>query len=81
MKTTRAQELVGRVGQRRQVVIPRQIFEALNPRAGDLVAFAQQENGVLIKRKRPADSDADLPPERRRSFGARGTAQSINSYG
>ncbi len=63
MKANRAQELVGRVGQRRQVVIPRQIFETLNLRAGDLVAFAQQENGVLIKRKRSAGSDEDLSPE------------------
>jgi AbrB family looped-hinge helix DNA binding protein len=63
MKTTRAQELVGRVGQRRQVVIPRQIFETLNLRVGDLVAFAEQENGVLIRRKRSGGSDEGLSPE------------------
>jgi len=63
MKTTREQELVGRVGQRRQVVIPRQVFETLHLRAGDLVAFAEQENGVLIKRKRSAESDEELSPE------------------
>jgi len=41
MKTTPAENRVGRVGQRRQMVIPRV--------AGDLVAFAEQKNGVLIK--------------------------------
>lgn len=34
-------ERIGRVGQRRQVVIPRDIFERLNMHEGDFVAFAQ----------------------------------------
>ena len=57
MKTTPTQEKVGRVGQRRQVVIPREILQTLNLQAGDLVAFAEQKNGVLIKPKRAADPD------------------------
>jgi bifunctional DNA-binding transcriptional regulator/antitoxin component of YhaV-PrlF toxin-antitoxin module len=50
-------EPVGRVGQRRQVVIPREIFEKLCMREGDFVAFSQQRNGVLVKPKRLVDPD------------------------
>ena len=50
------QEPVGRVGQRRQVVIPREIFEKLNMREGDFVAFSQEGNGVLVKPKRLVDA-------------------------
>jgi bifunctional DNA-binding transcriptional regulator/antitoxin component of YhaV-PrlF toxin-antitoxin module len=42
MKTITTQERTGRVGQRRQVVIPREILEILKLQAGDLVAFAEQ---------------------------------------
>ena len=48
---------IGRVGQRRQVVIPREISDALNIREGDFVAFTKQSNGVLIKPKKPIDAD------------------------
>jgi len=63
MKTTPTQERTGRVGQRRQVVIPREILETLKLQAGDLVAFAEQKNGVLIKPKRAVDPDDTLSPE------------------
>jgi len=63
MKTTATPERTGRVGRRRQVVIPREILETLKLQAGDLVAFAEQKNGVLIKPKRAADSDDTLSPE------------------
>jgi AbrB family looped-hinge helix DNA binding protein len=63
MKTTPTQERVGRVGQRRQVVIPREILETLKLQAGDLVAFAEQKNGVLIKPKRVIAADDTLSPE------------------
>ena len=62
MKTTATQERIGRVGQRRQVVIPREILETLKLQAGDFVAFAEQKNGVLIKPKRMIDSDDTLTP-------------------
>jgi AbrB family looped-hinge helix DNA binding protein len=66
MKTLTTQERVGRVGQRRQVVIPRDILEGLNLQAGDLVSFAEHRNGVLIKpkhtRKPPAHADDTLTP-------------------
>jgi len=63
MKTTPTQEKTGRVGQRRQVVIPREILETLKLQAGDLVAFAEQKNGVLIKPKRAVDEGDTLSPE------------------
>lgn len=60
MKTTTTQERTGRVGQRRQVIIPQEILATLKLRAGDLVAFSEQKNGVLIKPKRVVDSDDTL---------------------
>ena len=61
--TTSMRERTGRVGPRRQVVIPREIFEKLNMRAGDLVAFAPKQGGVLVKPKRAGDADDTLTPE------------------
>jgi AbrB family looped-hinge helix DNA binding protein len=58
-----ARERIGRVGQRRQVVIPREMLETLNIREGDYVAFAQRQNGVLIKPRRVVDPDDVLTPE------------------
>ena len=54
---------VSRVGQRRQVVIPREIFDNLRMREGDFVAFARRGNAVLIKPKRVVDPDDVLTPE------------------
>ena len=45
------------MGQRRQVVIPREILETLKIQEGDFVAFSKQANGVLIKPKRIVDPD------------------------
>jgi AbrB family looped-hinge helix DNA binding protein len=61
-KTTITQERIGRVGQRRQVVIPREILETLKLQEGDFVAFSKQANGVLIKPKRVVDPDDVLTP-------------------
>ena len=61
-KATPTQERVGRVGQRRQVVIPKEMLATLNLREGDFVAFAEQKNGVLIKPKRLVDADDTLTP-------------------
>jgi bifunctional DNA-binding transcriptional regulator/antitoxin component of YhaV-PrlF toxin-antitoxin module len=55
-------EPVGRVGQRRQVVIPRVIFDNLRMREGDFVAFTQKGNGVLVKPKRLVDPGDVLTP-------------------
>jgi AbrB family looped-hinge helix DNA binding protein len=61
--STIQRERTARVGQRRQVVIPREILSALNLRAGDVVAFAEHKNGVLLKPKRTADAGDALTPE------------------
>ena len=61
-KTATTQERIGRVGQRRQVVIPREMLETLNLQEGDFVAFSKQAKGVLIKPKRVVDPDDVLTP-------------------
>jgi len=60
---TATREKIGRVGQRRQVVIPREMLETLNLREGDFVAFTPQANGVLIKAKRLVDDTTLTPRE------------------
>lgn len=60
---TTTREPIGRVGQRRQVVIPRDIFEKLRMREGDFVAFRQMGNAVLVKPKRVVDPEDVLTPE------------------
>jgi AbrB family looped-hinge helix DNA binding protein len=56
-------ESIGRVGQRRQVVIPKDMLETLRLQEGDFVALTQQPNGVLIKPKRLVDPDDVLTRE------------------
>jgi bifunctional DNA-binding transcriptional regulator/antitoxin component of YhaV-PrlF toxin-antitoxin module len=63
VKSASKQERIGRIGQRRQVVIPREMLETLNVREGDFVAFAQTQNGVLIRPRRVVDPDDVLTPE------------------
>src|ERR1017187_7264516 len=63
VKSTTTHERIGRVGQRRPVVIPREMLETLNIHEGDFVAFAQKHNGVLIKPRRVVDPDDVLTPE------------------
>jgi AbrB family looped-hinge helix DNA binding protein len=60
---TSVREWVGRVGQRRQVVIPKDMLETLRLQEGDFVALTQQANGVLIKPKRLVDPDDVLTRE------------------
>jgi antitoxin component of MazEF toxin-antitoxin module len=43
-------------------VIPRDILDALKLQAGDLVAFAEQKDGVLITPKRARSADDTLTP-------------------
>jgi AbrB family looped-hinge helix DNA binding protein len=63
-KTATTPEQIGRVGHRRQIVIPVELFKTLNVQEGDLLAFTQQPDGVLIKPKRAVDPDDVLtPPE------------------
>jgi bifunctional DNA-binding transcriptional regulator/antitoxin component of YhaV-PrlF toxin-antitoxin module len=49
-----------RVGQHRELVLPRAILKTLNLQEGDVVAFAEQKNGVLIKPKRTLNPDDTL---------------------
>jgi AbrB family looped-hinge helix DNA binding protein len=63
MRTATAKERIGRVGLRRQVVIPREMLDRLNIREGDFVALQTQANGVLIKPRPVADPDDVLGPE------------------
>jgi len=63
---TATTEKIGRVGQRRQVVIPREMLKTLNLREGDFVAFSKRPNGVLIKAKRVVDPDDVLTPQEAR---------------
>jgi AbrB family looped-hinge helix DNA binding protein len=74
MKRTPSQKRVGRVGQRRQVVIPREILNDLNVQEGDLVAFSEQKGGVLIKPMRSVDTVTRLRPKEVRVV-RRGEAQ------
>jgi AbrB family looped-hinge helix DNA binding protein len=62
MKTTLTKDQIGRVGKRRQIVIPQDILETLKLQAGDLVAFAKKKNGVLITPSAVADPDDTLTP-------------------
>ena len=63
-KTARpTREKMGRVGHRRQIVIPLEIFEKLQMREGDLVAFSRKGNGLLVLPKRPIDPDDMLTPD------------------
>ncbi len=73
-KATTTQERIGRVGQRRQVVIPRDMLETFNLQEGDFVAFSKQTNGVLIKPKRVVDPD-DMLTQAEAKIVRRGEAQ------
>ena len=61
--TTVTKESVGRVGQGRQVVIPREIFDQLQMRQGDVVAISQKGNTVIVRPKRVVTADDTLTLE------------------
>jgi AbrB family looped-hinge helix DNA binding protein len=61
-KTATTDRKIGRVGQRRQVVIPREIFDNLNMREGDFVAVEQHGRSVVIKPKKLVDPHDALTP-------------------
>lgn len=62
VRSISAREPVGRIGQRRQIVIPQEIFKTLKLQEGDFVAFAKHGNGVLVKPRRLVDPDDVLTP-------------------
>jgi len=47
--------VVSRIGQRRQVVIPKRVFDALKLRAGDFVEVSAEGGRLLMRPKRLVD--------------------------
>lgn len=54
---------IGRLGQRRQVVLPRAICDQLNLQEGDPVEFSVQGGRIVVKPKKLVDADGVLTPE------------------
>ena len=54
---------IGKIGQRRQVVIPKEICEDLGLQTGDFVEVTQVKGTVVIKPKKLVDADDVLTPE------------------
>jgi AbrB family looped-hinge helix DNA binding protein len=54
---------ISKLGQRRQVVIPKEICDELGLREGDFVEVTREESVVIIKPKRLVDADDVLTPE------------------
>jgi len=54
---------VSRVGQRRQVVIPKEVCEKLGLHEGDFVEVTSIQGAVVIRPKRLVDLDDVLTPE------------------
>jgi AbrB family looped-hinge helix DNA binding protein len=54
---------ISKLGQRRQVVIPKEICTELGLRAGDFVEVTSMEGKVVIKPKKLVDADDVLTPE------------------
>ncbi len=54
---------ISKLGQRRQVVIPKAICDALGIREGDFVEITQEKGSVVITPKKLVDADDVLTPE------------------
>ena len=54
---------IGRIGQRRQVVIPKAICEKLGLREGDFVEVAESNDRIVIRPKKLVDLEDTLTPE------------------
>jgi len=48
---------IGKIGQRRQVVIPKEIFDELGLEVGDFVEVKQVKGTVVIKPKKLVDAE------------------------
>src|SRR6059058_5797366 len=57
---------IGKIGQRRQVVIPKEIFDALGLNTGDFVEVTRVKQTVVIKPKKLVDAEDVLTPEEER---------------
>ena len=62
---------IGKIGQRRQVVIPKEIFDALGLRPGDFVELTRVKGTVMIKPKKIVDADEVLTPAQKATIDAR----------
>jgi len=54
---------ISKLGQRRQVVIPKEICDELGLHEGDFVEVTSTEGQVIIKPKKLVDADDVLTPE------------------
>ncbi len=57
---------IGRLGRRRQVVIPKAICETLGLREGDFVEVTRRQNRISIKPKKLVDPEDTLTPEEKK---------------
>jgi AbrB family looped-hinge helix DNA binding protein len=53
---------LSRIGQRRQVVIPKKVFDAMRLRAGDFMEVTVDSGRVSMKPKKLVDADELLSP-------------------
>ena len=56
---------ISKLGQRRQVVIPKQIWDELGLETGDYVEVQRVKGTVVITPKKLVDRDEDLTPQER----------------
>lgn len=54
--------VLSRIGQRRQVVIPKKIFDAMKLKEGDFMEVTAEQGRVSMKPKRLVDWDETLTP-------------------
>ena len=54
---------ISKIGQRRQVVIPKHVLDELGLQEGDFVEVTRAKDSVVIKLKKPVDPDDILTPE------------------
>ena len=54
---------ISKIGQRRQVVIPKDVFDELGLQEGDFVEVTRSKGAVVIKPKKLVDPDDTLTPE------------------
>jgi AbrB family looped-hinge helix DNA binding protein len=56
------QGAISRIGQRRQVVIPKRIFDAMKLKEGDFMEVTTEAGRVSMKPKKLVDADDTLTP-------------------
>ena len=62
-KEITASSYIGRVGQRRQVVLPKPLCDEIGLEEGDFVEVSAKGGLMLVKPKRLVDADDSLTPE------------------